>query len=100
MFNVGGGEVFVILLVALIVLGPQRLPGAVRQAGQFLGELRKISTGFQQEMKSAFDEADMVEPSTKPVSAPMATDPNAEEPGIEPETAEKPEPDGDDQHGD
>jgi Tat protein translocase TatB subunit len=91
MFNVGGGEIFVILLVALIVLGPQRLPGAVRQAGQLLGELRKMSTGFQQEMKSAFDEVDAAEPPTKPISAPMATDPSTQD------AVTKPEPDGDDQ---
>ena len=33
MFNVGGGEVLVIALIALIVLGPQRLPDAARQVG-------------------------------------------------------------------
>ena len=56
MFNVGGGELLAILLIALIVLGPDRLPGAVRQAGQWVGELRKISSGFQNEIRSAFDE--------------------------------------------
>ena len=78
MFNVGGGEIFVILLVALIVLGPQRLPGAMRQAGQFMGELRKMSTGFQQELKNAFDETELITP-TKPVSAPMAVEEDPEE---------------------
>jgi sec-independent protein translocase protein TatB len=58
MFNVGGGELLVILLLALIVLGPQKLPGAVRTAGRVMGEVRRISSGFQQELKSAFDEAD------------------------------------------
>ena len=33
-FNVGGPEVLVILLLALIVLGPQRLPDAARQLGK------------------------------------------------------------------
>jgi sec-independent protein translocase protein TatB len=58
MFNVGGGELLVILLLALIVLGPQKLPGAVRTAGRVMGEVRRISSGFQQELKSAFDESD------------------------------------------
>lgn len=56
MFNIGGGELLVILLVALIVLGPQRLPGAARQAGKVMGDLRRISSGFQQELKEAFDD--------------------------------------------
>src|SRR3972149_5216026 len=40
MFNIGGGEFLVIALVALIVLGPQRLPDAARQAGRAMAELR------------------------------------------------------------
>lgn len=58
MFNVGGGELLVILLLALIVLGPQKLPGAVRQAGRMMGEVRRISSGFQQELKQALDDGD------------------------------------------
>ncbi len=58
MFNIGGGELLVILLLALIVLGPQKLPGAVRTAGRVMGEVRRVSSGFQQELKTAFDEVD------------------------------------------
>lgn len=57
MFNVGTGELIVILLVALVVLGPTKLPSAARQAAQTMTELRKISTGFQREMRAAMDEA-------------------------------------------
>jgi sec-independent protein translocase protein TatB len=59
MLNVGPGELLAISMVALIVLGPQRLPGAVRQVGRFVGELRKMSTGFQDELRSAFDDAEV-----------------------------------------
>jgi sec-independent protein translocase protein TatB len=55
-FNVGGGEFLVIALLALIVLGPQRLPDAARQIGRFMGELRRMSSGFQQELKAAMDD--------------------------------------------
>ncbi len=58
MFNVGGGELLVILLIALIVLGPQRLPDAARTVGRVMGDLRRISSGFQQELKDAFDDSD------------------------------------------
>ena len=53
MGNLGGGEILVILLVALIVLGPTKLPAAVRQAGRFMGEIRRIGQGFQQELREA-----------------------------------------------
>ncbi|QGG95286.1 Sec-independent protein translocase protein TatB [Actinomarinicola tropica] len=58
MFNVGGGEVLVILLVALVVLGPDKLPGAVRKVGQVVSEVRKISAGFQAEMRTAMLDED------------------------------------------
>lgn len=56
MFNVGGPEFLVILLVALIVLGPSRLPDAARQVGKFMGEMKRMSSGFQQEFKNAIDD--------------------------------------------
>lgn len=56
MFNVGGGEFLVIMLVALIVLGPAKLPEAAKQIGAMARELRRISSSFQQELKSALDE--------------------------------------------
>ena len=57
MFNVGGGELLVILLVALLVLGPTKLPGAARQVGKLVGELRRISHGFQTEIQNALDDS-------------------------------------------
>ncbi|MDZ7732462.1 MAG: Sec-independent protein translocase protein TatB [Acidimicrobiia bacterium] len=56
MFNIGGGEVLVILLVALIVLGPDKLPQAARQVGRFTSEARKVADGFRSEMRSAMDD--------------------------------------------
>ena len=53
MGNLGGGEILVILLVALIVLGPTRLPPAVRQVGKVVGEIRRIGQGFQEELREA-----------------------------------------------
>lgn len=60
MFNVGGGELFVIVLLALIVLGPDKLPGAMRTLGGWVGEMRKIASGFQAEMHKAVDQATSV----------------------------------------
>jgi sec-independent protein translocase protein TatB len=58
MFNVGPGELFAIVALALIVLGPNRLPDAVRTAGRVVGELRRISGAFQQELRSTLEEGD------------------------------------------
>ena len=68
MFNVGGPEVLVILLVALIALGPAQLPEAARKVGKVMGEVRKVSSNFQREITSAF-EAEEKKAKDKPVSS-------------------------------
>jgi sec-independent protein translocase protein TatB len=66
MFNIGGGELLVIVLIALIVLGPQRLPDAMRTVGRVVGEVRRISSGFQQELRDAFEDSDRGEQASPP----------------------------------
>ena len=56
MLNLGTGELLVIFVVALVVLGPNKLPDAARQAGRIVAELRRISNGFQDEMRAAMRE--------------------------------------------
>lgn len=56
MFNLSGSEIVIILLLALIVLGPEKLPDAIRRFGRIYGELRKMGSGFQSEFRNAFDE--------------------------------------------
>jgi sec-independent protein translocase protein TatB len=51
-----GGEFLIILLVALIVLGPEKLPDAVRKFGRLYGELRRMANGFTSELRDAMDE--------------------------------------------
>ena len=41
MFNIGSFEVLLLCVIALLVLGPERLPGAVRTAGLWLGRFRR-----------------------------------------------------------
>jgi len=55
-FNLQGSELIIILLLALVVLGPEKLPEAMRKMGQFYAELKKMSHGFQQEFRNATDE--------------------------------------------
>lgn len=53
MGSIGTTELLVVLVVALIVLGPQRLPEAARQVAKTLGELRRMAGGFQAELRDA-----------------------------------------------
>jgi sec-independent protein translocase protein TatB len=54
MFGVGAEEFIAILVVALIVLGPERLPVAMRQIGQWARRLRDMSREFREEFAEEF----------------------------------------------
>lgn len=56
MFNFQGSELIIILLLALVVLGPEKLPDAMRRLGRFYADLKKMSSGFQEEFRAAVDE--------------------------------------------
>lgn len=56
MGNIGAAEVLVIFIIALIVLGPNKLPDAARQVGKAVTEIRRVSTGFQRELRDAMED--------------------------------------------
>lgn len=56
MFNLSGSEIVFILLAALVLLGPEKLPETLRKVGRVYAEVRKISNGFQSELRNAIDE--------------------------------------------
>ena len=72
MLNLSTGELLVIAVIALVVLGPERLPGAARQAGRAIAELRKISNGFQREVQEAMREPTPTLPPLPPEAQPEA----------------------------
>ncbi len=52
MFNIGPMELAVLALVGVIVLGPERLPGIVRDATRLLRQLRDMATGARTQLKN------------------------------------------------
>ena len=55
MFDVGFWEILLILVLALVVIGPERLPGAARRAGYFVGKARRFIEGARSEFEAEFD---------------------------------------------
>jgi sec-independent protein translocase protein TatB len=58
-FNVGIGEIAVIVLVCLVVFGPERLPQMARQVGRFLGQLRLTTQNALDQLKQEADLKDI-----------------------------------------
>lgn len=80
MGSIGFTEIMVVLVVALIVLGPARLPEAARSMGKAMRELRQLSAGFEREVKAAFDGSDVPQPNAS--EAEHGVDPGVLAPGM------------------
>src|SRR5207245_9761560 len=85
MFGVGPEELALVFIIALLVLGPERLPKVARDLGRTIGELRRTSDEFRDEFlnadkylqakpAAARDEAKPAAAATEPPAPP--TDPN------------------------
>lgn len=61
MFDIGIGELLVILIVAVVVIGPKDLPLAMRTAGRWIGKMRRISAHFRSGIDAMVREAELEE---------------------------------------
>jgi sec-independent protein translocase protein TatB len=55
MFDIGFLEMMVIGVLALIVLGPERLPGAIKSCVQTVRSIKDMANGFKQEVSAQID---------------------------------------------
>lgn len=59
MFDIGFFELVVVAIVALVVLGPERLPHAVRMTGAFIGKARRLMMNVREEFEREVELAEM-----------------------------------------
>jgi Tat protein translocase TatB subunit len=91
MLGIGMPELIVIAVIALIVIGPEKLPGLAKTLGRIFGELKKATNEFKETMeveskmadvKKAFDginEKDLID-KAEVVNEPQHTETSAESP--------------------
>ena len=73
--TLGGPEVILILVVALIVFGPRRLPEIGKSMGKMLAEFRKASTDFKRTIEDELEAEKSRESQPTPTPAPETTPP-------------------------
>jgi len=58
-FDIGGSEILVIAVVAIVVVGPKDLPKMLRTAGQWVGKIKAIAGDFQRQFEEAMRQAEL-----------------------------------------
>jgi twin arginine-targeting protein translocase, TatA/E family len=72
--SLGPAEILVVLVIALVVFGPKRLPEVGRQVGGALRELRKVQDSVQSELRGVLDDT------AAPVRGMFSAEPPVSEP--------------------
>lgn len=59
MFDIGFLELLVVFVVALLILGPERLPGAAKTAGLWVRKIRRSIQSVQREINAQLDQEEL-----------------------------------------
>jgi Tat protein translocase TatB subunit len=65
MFGIGYQEMFIVLVVALVIFGPSRLPELAGQVGRWVRDFRRMSSDLTGEFEKTFAEVDEVKKTFK-----------------------------------
>ncbi|MCX6921634.1 MAG: twin-arginine translocase TatA/TatE family subunit [Verrucomicrobia bacterium] len=84
MFNLGGGEIILILALVLILFGAKKLPELAKGLGTGIKEFKKATRDVTEEMHSAMEEPPPP-PKSLPVASPQPT-PQVEAPQTVPQS--------------
>jgi sec-independent protein translocase protein TatB len=76
--TLGGPELFLILVIALIVFGPRKLPEIGKNLGRMIGEFRRASNDFQRTIEQEVEAVNRVQQETLSLQPPTAAAPKTE----------------------
>jgi sec-independent protein translocase protein TatA len=77
--SLGPAEILVVLVIALLVFGPTRLPEIGRQVGRAMKEFRKFQSSLKVDIDSVFSEDVSAHQEPAPTLPPKAVEPPAEQ---------------------
>ncbi|MCE0462924.1 MULTISPECIES: Sec-independent protein translocase protein TatB [Pseudomonas] len=103
MFGISFTELLLVGLVALLVLGPERLPGAARTAGLWIGRLKRSFNAIKQEVEREIGADDIrrqlhnehilsLEQEARKIFTPTQQEPTPVQPAVEPANAPQAQP--------
>src|SRR5271163_4811812 len=72
MLSLSPAKLLVLLVIALIVLGPEKLPQVARQLGAAWGELRRFRTRLESDVRGAFPDLPPTHEVAQAVRSPLA----------------------------
>lgn len=61
MFDIAPSELLLVVIVAIVVIGPKDLPMALRAAGRWIGKIRRVSNHFRSGIENMIREAELEE---------------------------------------
>ena len=71
-FGIGTGEILLVLVVALIIWGPRKLPEIARTLGKTVRALKKVSFDFTTALTKEIEKKDANQPASRPPESPGA----------------------------
>jgi Tat protein translocase TatB subunit len=92
MFEVGFSELLLIMVLALLVLGPQKLPKVVAEVGRWMGRARAMARQFREQLEvEAAESQRPPPPAPTPTPTPIPTPTSTDEP-VRPNIPDDPRP--------
>jgi sec-independent protein translocase protein TatB len=75
MFDIGPGELVLVAIIGLLVLGPQRLPKVAAEIGKWVGRARRTATQLRRQLEREIEISEIteLEKPSKPTPTPAAT---------------------------
>jgi sec-independent protein translocase protein TatB len=81
MFDIGPGELVLVAIIGLLVLGPQRLPKVASEIGKWIGRARRTASQLRRQLEREIEISELEKPAATPPRAASTPTPGEVPPG-------------------